>query len=313
MTRSAPTFRISAGLADCERFPIKDLRRDPKNPRRGDMPAVRASIAKFGQVLPVLIASAPEGLWVVGGNTTMDAITSLGGDEIAGVLAPSGLSDPELRSLALALNRTSDLATYDSAVMAEHLLALHGEDIDLMHAAGFDDTALVDALLVAEAEGWDPPDEINVEGYTRRRAGTVSEDESEKGSDEYYTPAWIFDELGLEFDLDVSAPPGGPLHVPAKRFYTKADDGLTSPWDGRIWMNPPYSLCAAFVGKFLQHRNGVALLAAFKSQWFNDLIVLLPPALLFDGDRGIPYHTMLVALGSDSLAAIDGKSWGRVR
>jgi hypothetical protein len=29
------------------------------------------------------------------------------------------------------------------------------------------------------------------------------------GSDDYYTPRWVFDALGLRFDLDVAAPPGG--------------------------------------------------------------------------------------------------------
>lgn len=59
--------------------------------------------------------------------------------------------------------------------------------------------------------------------------------------DDYYTPKDVFDALGLEFDLDVSAPPGGVPWVPAKRYYTLEDDGLTQPWFGRVWMNPPYS------------------------------------------------------------------------
>jgi hypothetical protein len=30
-----------------------------------------------------------------------------------------------------------------------------------------------------------------------------------RDSDEQYTPKWIFDALGVEFDLDVCAPQGG--------------------------------------------------------------------------------------------------------
>lgn len=40
-------------------------------------------------------------------------------------------------------------------------------------------------------------------------------------SDDCYTPRWVFDAMGLEFDLDVAAPNGGPWHVPAKLRHTK--------------------------------------------------------------------------------------------
>ena len=35
-------------------------------------------------------------------------------------------------------------------------------------------------------------------------------------SDEHYTPKFLFDLMGLEFDLDVAAPHGGLANVPAK-------------------------------------------------------------------------------------------------
>jgi hypothetical protein len=56
-----------------------------------------------------------------------------------------------------------------------------------------------------------------------------------------YTPRWVFDAMRLSFDLDVAAPVGGPRHVPAMRYYTPDDDGLSQPWDGLVWCNPPYS------------------------------------------------------------------------
>jgi len=58
-------------------------------------------------------------------------------------------------------------------------------------------------------------------------------------SSDWYTPPEIFDTLGLVFDLDPCSP--GPEHwVPARRVYTKADDGLTQPWEGLVFMNPPF-------------------------------------------------------------------------
>src|SRR3954467_15906776 len=69
-------------------------------------------------------------------------------------------------------------------------------------------------------------------------------------SDDCYTPRWVFDAMGLEFDLDVAAPPGGPWHVPAKRWYTAEDDGLTQPWEGLVWCNPPYSNFTPWAERF---------------------------------------------------------------
>jgi hypothetical protein len=53
-------------------------------------------------------------------------------------------------------------------------------------------------------------------------------------SDEWYTPAILFNQLGLEFDLDVASAFNSPTHVPADRRYTINDDGLTQPWIGRV-------------------------------------------------------------------------------
>lgn len=78
-------------------------------------------------------------------------------------------------------------------------------------------------------------------------------------SDECYTPRWVFDAMGLDFDLDVAAPPGGPWHVPAARFYTAVDDGLSQPWDGLTWCNPPYSKFRPWVDRWATCERGVLM------------------------------------------------------
>lgn len=78
-------------------------------------------------------------------------------------------------------------------------------------------------------------------------------------SDDCYTPRWVFDAMGLEFDLDVAAPPGGPWHVPCRRYYTAEDDGLAQPWEGLVWCNPPYSSFARWAGRWLTHDRGVLM------------------------------------------------------
>lgn len=85
--------------------------------------------------------------------------------------------------------------------------------------------------------------------------------------DDYYTPAWVFERMGIRFAVDVAAPPGGVPWIPADRFYTKADDGLAQPWEGRVWMNPPYSAATAWVRRFIEHRHGVCLVGHAKSAW----------------------------------------------
>ena len=96
-------------------------------------------------------------------------------------------------------------------------------------------------------------------------------EQAEFTSDDYYTPAWVFKAMGLEFDLDVCSPPQGVPWVPAKRRFSLVDDGLSQPWHGRVWMNPPYSGTTPWVDRFIEHGNGVALLPMAKSCWVNKI------------------------------------------
>jgi hypothetical protein len=105
----------------------------------------------------------------------------------------------------------------------------------------------------------------------------VAEHEPSIGqSDEWYTPPEIFTALGLRFDLDPCSP--GPSHwVPATRVYTKAQDGLSKPWSGLVFMNPPFGGRRGHVPwlqRFLEHGNGIAIVRAYtSSDWFHDYAV----------------------------------------
>ncbi len=88
-------------------------------------------------------------------------------------------------------------------------------------------------------------------------------------SDDCYTPRWVFDAMGLEFDLDVAAPPGGPWHVPAKAYYTAEDDGLAQPWNGLVWCNPPYSNYTPWAERFARHdRMALMGICLPEVRWF---------------------------------------------
>lgn len=91
---------------------------------------------------------------------------------------------------------------------------------------------------------------------------------------EWYTPPGIFDALGLEFDLDPCAPPGGVPWIPSRRSLSVDDDGLVQAWDGLVWMNPPYGPeTAAWMRRLAAHGEGVALVfARTETRWFHETI-----------------------------------------
>lgn len=78
-------------------------------------------------------------------------------------------------------------------------------------------------------------------------------------SDDWLTPKYIFDAMGIEFDLDVSAP-HGTTYVPA--YNLLCANSLNKEWRGFIWMNPPFggrNGIAPWLDKFFAHGSGVAL------------------------------------------------------
>jgi len=145
--------------------------------------------------------------------------------------------------------------------------------------------------------------------------------QTEFTNDDWYTPKWIFDSLGLTFDIDVASPPEGVPWIPARRRFTMADDGLAQPWDGLVWMNPPFSKITPWAEKFMQHGNGIAMTPFSKSKWFdrmwnvNTTIINLPSDLKFQRPDGHHYSmsfpALLWAMGTEAQTAL--KNLGRTR
>lgn len=105
--------------------------------------------------------------------------------------------------------------------------------------------------------------------------------------DEWYTPKYVFDALGCQFDMDVASPVDRQFtHVPAHKFITH--DSLTQPWDGFIWMNPPFGngdkAKMLWMDKFIAHGNGIALTPDRTStDWFAQCAKRCDGALFVTG------------------------------
>ena len=113
-------------------------------------------------------------------------------------------------------------------------------------------------------------------------------------SDEWYTPAYIFDALGAVFDLDVAAPPQGGPHVPARNWI--CERSLDIPWRGFVWMNAPFggrNGLAPWLNKFFAHGHGIALTPDRTSApWWQDAahradaVLFVAPKVKFERPDG---------------------------
>ena len=98
-------------------------------------------------------------------------------------------------------------------------------------------------------------------------------------SDHWETPMQLVRDLESEFgafDLD---PCCRPENAKAPRYYTKADDGLSKSWIGRVFLNPPYSKPAPWLAKAIMETTSgscslvVALLPVrTDTRWFHSLV-----------------------------------------
>lgn len=82
------------------------------------------------------------------------------------------------------------------------------------------------------------------------------------GADEWLTPPGIIKALG-PFDLDPCSPGDRRPWDTAARHYALPDDGLALPWNGRVWLNPPYGReTFRWLERLAGHWCGLALIFA---------------------------------------------------
>lgn len=111
-------------------------------------------------------------------------------------------------------------------------------------------------------------------------------------SNEWLTPPEIIRAVG-PIDTDPCVPCNmvhgaldAPWTVGARRF-CKCDNGLQKPWEGFVWMNPPYGDRVGYwMEKLAKHGNGLSLVfARTETGWFQDCVFRIATALFFPAGR----------------------------
>ena len=90
-------------------------------------------------------------------------------------------------------------------------------------------------------------------------------------------------------DLDPASSEITNETIQAEKIYTAKDNGLSLPWFGNVWLNPPYS--SDLIGQFAEkvkakEYNQVIVLVnnATETAWFAD-IVSVASAIVFPTSR----------------------------
>lgn len=97
---------------------------------------------------------------------------------------------------------------------------------------------------------------------------------------------------------------------------TESQCGLKTEWEGRVFMNPPYSKNYQFIKKFADYKNGICLVfARTETKWFQqmndaDAYYFFNKRLHFCDINGVPSKgnagapSVMVAYGEDNVDAL---------
>jgi len=139
------------------------------------------------------------------------------------------------------------------------------------------------------------------------------------------TPKSLLEKLYAEFsfDLDPCSDSKKAPNVRAKIHYTKEDDGLSKPWLGVVYMNPPYG---RKIGRWM-HRAAMCgaktvlclVPARTDTRWWQDhvpgasFIVFIRGRLRFgNATNSAPFPSAIVVFGrinSKQKALLSGLGW----
>lgn len=157
---------------------------------------------------------------------------------------------------------------------------------------------------------------LDLNDTTPPARGIGSHQSARMERDEWLTPPHIIKALG-PFDLDPCAPVKRPWPTAAKH-YTIHDNGLMQPWEGRVWLNPPYGReTGLWLKRLADHGNGIALIfARTETHMFFEHVLGRAVALLFLRGR-LHFHRVdgrraAANAGAPSVLAAYGPNMSRL-
>lgn len=130
-------------------------------------------------------------------------------------------------------------------------------------------------------------------------------------TDMWETPQWLYDELNEQYNFTLDAC-AVQENAKCTNFYSPEKDGLSQPWEGRVWCNPPYG---RNIGKWVQKAAGSGALvvmllpARTDTRWFHDYIYgkadikFLRGRLKFgEAKNSAPFPSMVVVFNGEAEA-----------
>ncbi|AQT70070.1 phage N-6-adenine-methyltransferase [Anaerohalosphaera lusitana] len=145
------------------------------------------------------------------------------------------------------------------------------------------------------------------------KSSGFSHDFKKNKTNEWYTPTYVFDSLGIKFDMDVASPGKDIVPwIPAKKHLTIRDDGLHSQWQGTVWCNPPYGReTSNWLEKMYEHNDGIALVfARIDTSWFYDYCRPANALLFLKGRVKFIRHDQASAYVQDGKVKNNGSGAG---
>lgn len=118
---------MTAEFLEIRNIPVADLVKFPGNARRGNIAEIRKSIKANGQYRSLIVRQCDDGLIILAGNHTYDALVAEGYKSARCEVLEC--SDHQARKINLADNRLSDIATEDTDALVE-LLSYLDEDYE---------------------------------------------------------------------------------------------------------------------------------------------------------------------------------------